>query len=69
MNKEQFDMFSFYYLIGYVLFSLLYIVFLKQNYKKEQFAPTYQRSLTYIKHNKKRRTATAMRLFYYFSAT
>ncbi|MED2036526.1 hypothetical protein P4V58_04705 [Bacillus wiedmannii] len=34
MNKEQFDMFSFYYLIGYVLFSLLYIVFLKQNYKK-----------------------------------
>lgn len=31
---KQFDMFSFYYLIGYVLFSLLYIVFLKQNYKK-----------------------------------
>ncbi|TPV43578.1 HAAS signaling domain-containing protein [Bacillus dicomae] len=31
---KQFDMFSFYYLIGYVLFSLLYIIFLKQNYKK-----------------------------------
>ncbi|XBB52822.1 hypothetical protein WMZ06_23370, partial [Bacillus sp. SW7] len=34
MITKQFDLFSFYYLIGYVLFSLLYIVFLKQNYKK-----------------------------------
>ncbi|WP_264675603.1 hypothetical protein [Bacillus cereus] len=36
MNKEQFDMFSFYYLIGYVLFSSLYIFLLKQLYKKNK---------------------------------
>ncbi|HDR7704022.1 TPA: hypothetical protein QCX91_001591 [Bacillus thuringiensis] len=33
---KQFDMFSFYYLIGYVLFSSLYIVLLKQLYKKNK---------------------------------
>ncbi|EMJ6442288.1 MULTISPECIES: HAAS signaling domain-containing protein [Bacillus] len=33
---KQFDMFSFYYLIGYVLFSSLYIFLLKQLYKKNE---------------------------------
>ncbi|HDR7564577.1 MULTISPECIES: HAAS signaling domain-containing protein [Bacillus] len=33
---KQFDMFSFYYLIGYVLFSSIYIVLLKQLYKKNK---------------------------------
>ncbi|KFM98808.1 hypothetical protein [Bacillus clarus] len=36
MNKEQFDMFSFYYLIGYVIFSSLYIILLKQHYNKNK---------------------------------
>lgn len=36
MITKQFDMFSFYYLIGYVLFSSLYIFFLKQQYKKNE---------------------------------
>ncbi|MHC2833076.1 DUF1700 domain-containing protein [Bacillus sp. F9_6S_D1_P_5] len=37
---KQFDMFSFYYLIGYVLFSSIYIVLLKQLYKKnKQYQP------------------------------
>ncbi|EOQ08923.1 hypothetical protein KQ3_04031 [Bacillus cereus B5-2] len=36
MITKQFDMFSFYYLIGYVLFSSLYIVLLKQLYKKNE---------------------------------
>ncbi|MED3075078.1 hypothetical protein ACQGSH_04970 [Bacillus wiedmannii] len=36
MITKQFDMFSFYYLIGYVLFSLIYIVLLKQLYKKNK---------------------------------
>ncbi|CUB15648.1 hypothetical protein BN2127_JRS1_05451 [Bacillus cereus] len=40
MNKEQFDMFSFYYLIGYVLFSSIYIFLLKHLYKKnKQYQP------------------------------
>ncbi|MGG5739381.1 MULTISPECIES: HAAS signaling domain-containing protein [Bacillus cereus group] len=36
MITKQFDMFSFYYLIGYVLFSSLYMVLLKQLYKKNK---------------------------------
>ncbi|MDA1585708.1 hypothetical protein PDK27_18150 [Bacillus cereus group sp. TH230-1LC] len=36
MITKQFDMFSFYYLIGYVLFSSLYIFLLKQLYKKNK---------------------------------
>ena len=36
MITKQLDMFSFYYLIGYVLFSSLYIFFLKQQYKKNK---------------------------------
>ncbi|MDA2627601.1 MULTISPECIES: HAAS signaling domain-containing protein [Bacillus] len=40
MITKQFDMFSFYYLIGYVLFSSIYIVLLKQLYKKnKQYQP------------------------------
>ncbi|HDR7774868.1 TPA: hypothetical protein QCY06_000506 [Bacillus tropicus] len=39
---KQFDMFSFYYLIGYVLFSSIYIVLLKQLYKKnKQYQPIH----------------------------
>ncbi len=53
MITKQFDMFSFYYLIGYVLFSLLYIVFLKQKLQKEQYAPTYQRFLNISNTTKK----------------
>ncbi|GMR67386.1 MULTISPECIES: hypothetical protein [Bacillus] len=36
MITKQFDMFSFYYLIGYVLFSSIYIILLKQLYKKNK---------------------------------
>ncbi|PFZ32415.1 hypothetical protein [Bacillus wiedmannii] len=36
MITKQFDMFSFYYLIGYVLFSSIYIVLLKQLYQKNK---------------------------------
>ncbi|HDR3890347.1 TPA: hypothetical protein QCO65_004866 [Bacillus cereus] len=36
MITKQFDMFSFYYLIGYVFFSSLYIVLLKRQYKKNK---------------------------------
>ncbi|HHT7240402.1 MULTISPECIES: HAAS signaling domain-containing protein [Bacillus] len=36
MATKQFDMFSFYYLIGYVIFISLYIVLLKQQYKKNK---------------------------------
>ncbi|MCU5513245.1 hypothetical protein OCF62_01475 [Bacillus wiedmannii] len=36
MITKQFDMFSFYYLIGYVIFSSLYIFLLKQLYKKNK---------------------------------
>ncbi|PEJ46855.1 hypothetical protein [Bacillus wiedmannii] len=36
MITKQLDMFSFYYLIGYVLFSSLYIFLLKQLYKKNK---------------------------------
>lgn len=36
MITKQFDMFSFYYLVGYVLFSSLYIFLLKQLYKKNK---------------------------------
>ncbi|MGE6344335.1 HAAS signaling domain-containing protein [Bacillus mycoides] len=36
MITKQFEIFSFYYLIGYVLFSSLYIILLKQQYKKNK---------------------------------
>ncbi|MBJ8050761.1 hypothetical protein JDS87_01735 [Bacillus cereus] len=36
MTTKQLDMFSFYYLIGYVIFSSLYIVLLKKQYKKNK---------------------------------